>query len=89
MRKRIANNARLAKQERANVTLATLPTLPAATHSYHPALGAYQFAYNPTPPGLTNQAQLASLTADAIELRRQAQQSARDKRNNRRRQPSS
>jgi hypothetical protein len=86
MRKRISNNSRLAKQERA--ALATLP-ITRPVMAYHPTLGNYQFAYHPPNADVARDREFASLMADSIELRRRSQQSARDKRNSRRRQPSS
>jgi hypothetical protein len=77
MRNRIANNSRLAKQER--VSLATLPTIPHPAMAYHPTLGSYQFAYHPSNPDAARDREFASLMADSIELRRRSQQSARDK----------
>jgi hypothetical protein len=73
MRKRVAANARLAKQARANTAM---PTMPA------PAPSPVSWPYPPNPPYFSPVA-YANLAADATELRRREAQSARDRRRRR------
>jgi hypothetical protein len=81
MRRRVASNSRLAKQ--ACAERSTMPS----TSTPAPSLFPYQPPY-PSYPVIPPPVNFANLVADATELRRRAAQSTRDRRINRRRQPS-
>ena len=81
MRRRVASNSRLAKEARTN---RAAPTIPAQAPSYIPFQSPFL-----SPPATPVPVNFANLVADATELRQRAAQSSRDRRMNRRRQPSS